>query len=172
MALTCPSSGHLSRRRFLSLLGAGVLAPLLPMLQSGGPTDWDRETDLACSIREISGKLARQPRHGARLPRINGNYDQEFKIQIRADFLYPVASCFKAWIALYYYPIPHQTNGRIKRAHRFTATIVFSSNSESGTVLADVARRAPGTGNPIEKFNNFLWTTVGMSNGQYSRDWP
>ncbi|MEZ4669113.1 MAG: hypothetical protein R3E39_14495 [Anaerolineae bacterium] len=149
-----------------------MIAPLLPLLQSGGPTDWDRETDLARSIREYLEGLFADRNMTLDFRRINGSYDQEFKIQIKADFLYPVASCFKAWIALYYYINTPSDQWQDTEGTSLYSTVVFSSNTETGVVLAEVARRRPGDANPIVKFNDFLMKTVGMASGLHSWDWP
>ncbi len=159
-----------NRRKFLQLLGAAFLVP--PFQQPTGPNDWDQETELARSIRLYLEDTFAGHEMALDFRRINAQNNQEFHIQIQADKLYPVASCFKAWIALYYYLNTARDQWADTQGTPLYSTIVFSNNTEAGTVLVDVARRAFGSGNPIEKFNNFLMQTVGMTNGMHAWEWP
>lgn len=159
----------LTRRRFLQLLGAAVLVQ--PQQPPTGPNDWSQETDLARSIREYLEESFSGWEMALDFRRVNANNNQEFIIQIQSDKLYPVASCFKAWIALYYYLYTPREQWQDTQGTPLYSTIVFSNNTEAGTTIAEVAQRAPGTGNPIEKFNDFLRTKVGMTNGMYAWNW-
>jgi hypothetical protein len=160
----------LSRRRFLKLMTAALLIP--PLQQPSGPNDWDQETELAKSIREHLESTFVGHEMALDFRRINAQNNQEFRIMIQPDKLYPVASCFKAWIALYYYLNTPREGWKDTQGTPLYSTVVFSNNTEAGTVLVDVAQRTGGTGNPIEKFNNFLMRSVGMNNGMHSWDWP
>ncbi|MCA0456505.1 MAG: hypothetical protein LCI00_21205 [Chloroflexi bacterium] len=160
---------QLTRRRFLQLLGSAALLPL--QQPPTGPNDWTQETDLARSIREFLEESFSGWEMALDFRRINANNNQEFIIQIQSDKLYPVASCFKAWIALYYYFYTPRDQWQDTQGTPLYSTIVFSNNTEAGTTLAEVANRVPGAGNPIEKFNDFLRTRVGMTNGMYSWNW-
>ncbi len=161
---------QLTRRSFLKILTAAFLVPHLQ--QPSGPNDWDQETELAKSIREyLEGTFAG---HDMALDfrRINAQNNQEFRIQIQADKLYPVASCFKAWVTLYYYLNTPKDQWKDTQGTPLYSTVVFSNNTETGTVLVDVAQRVASGGNPIQKFNNFLIRTMGMNNGMHTWDWP
>jgi hypothetical protein len=104
--------------------------------------------------------------------RINERYDEEFRIQINAFDWFPVASCFKSWVALYYYLNTPTEEWQDEPGSLLHNTVVFSNNLQAGAVLAEVSRRISNSRNPIEKFNDFLQSTVGMSNGLHSWDWP
>ncbi len=104
--------------------------------------------------------------------RINAQNNQEFRIQINAFDYYPVASCFKAWIPLYYFLNTPQDLWDDKEGSALYSTVVFSNNTQTGFMLDDVAPRVSGNKNPIEKFNDFLKHKVGMTSGLYSWDWP
>ncbi|MBL8154341.1 MAG: hypothetical protein JNM70_09170 [Anaerolineae bacterium] len=158
-----------TRRQFLKTLG---LAALVSPLRLQGPNDWDDETPLAQSIREYLETVLDGRRMTLDFRRINGDFNQEFHIQIRAYDLYPVASCFKAWLPLYYYLNTARDAWEDGENTPLYNAVVFSSNVDTGIVLAEVARRITGEANPIEKFNTFLRRRVGMANGLYSWDWP
>lgn len=160
---------HWTRRQFLKTLG---LAALVSPLRLQGPTDWDDETPLARSIREYLETVLAGRRMALDFSRINGEFNEEFRIQIRAYDLYPVASCFKAWLPLYYYLNTARDAWEDGETTSLYNAVVFSSNVDTGIVLAEVARRIGGEANPIEKFNTFLRRRVGMANGLYSWDWP
>lgn len=165
------SDFKLTRRRFLQLLGAAILVPPLQPPPTG-PNDWSQETDLARSIREYLESAFNGREMALDFRRVNANNNQEFRIQIQSDKLYPVASCFKAWIALYYYLYTPRDQWADTQGTPLYSTIVYSNNTEAGTTLAEVAERVPGTGNPIQKFNDFLRRRVGMLNGMYAWNWP
>lgn len=140
-----------------------------PALQ--GPTDWDTETPLAAQIRlYLEGVLADQ-KMALDFRRINGQHDEEFRIQINAFNYFPVASCFKAWIALYYYLNTPRQAWDDAEGSALYSTVVFSNNTQTGFVLDDVRDRARGSKNAVEKFNDFLKLTVGMNSGLYSWNW-
>jgi hypothetical protein len=160
---------HWTRRQFLKTLG---LATIVGPLRLQGPTDWDEETPLAQSIREYLETVLAGRRMALDFRRINGDFDQEFHIQIRAYDLFPVASCFKAWLPLYYYLNTAREAWEDGEDTPLYNAVVFSSNVDTGIVLSEVAQRIAGEANPIEKFNTFLRRRVGMANGLYSWDWP
>ncbi len=103
--------------------------------------------------------------------RIGATSNEEFRIQINAFDYYPVASCFKAWIPLYYYLNTPQEQWNDIEGSSLYSTVVFSNNTQTGFMLSEIAPRARGTKNAIEKFNDFLRRTVGMGSGLYSWNW-
>ncbi len=159
----------ITRRKFLQHLALVTLP--WPQQTSGGPTDWDQETELARSVREYLESVFSGRNMTLDFRRINERYDQEFRIQIKAFDWMPVASCFKAWMPLYYYLNTPPGSWDDQPGSSLYSTVVFSSNLDTGIVLADVANRIAGDRNPIEKFNDFLRETVGMANGLYTWDW-
>lgn len=156
-----------SRRTFLKLASSALA---IPFLQSG-PTDWLNETPLITSVREHLEQVFSGYNISLDFRRINARNDQEFHIQILAYDLFPVASCFKAWLPLYYYLNTPRENWNDAEGSPLYSTVVFSNNTQAGFVLNDVKDRVAGSKNPIEKFNDFLLLKVGMSSGMYSWDW-
>lgn len=157
----------LSRRQFIGLLGAGALAR--PLTAAG--LDWDAETPLVRQMREtleaaFTGRAMALDFRG-----INAAMDEEFRIQINADDIYPVASCFKAFLPLYYYLNTPPAGWQDGDGTPLYSAAVFSNNVETGTVLLDVASRLRGDANAVEKFNNFL-RRLDIQGGLYTWDWP
>jgi hypothetical protein len=163
----------ITRRAFLERSAGALLAvPFGLQLLPGVPTDWDGETPLAQSVREYLEDVFIGRKMALDFRRINDRYDEEFRIQINAFDLFPVASCFKSWLALYYYLNTPVEVWQDSQGSSLYDMVVFSNNLQAGAILAEVARRIPNSRNPIEKFNDFLQLTVGMANGLYSWDWP
>ncbi len=156
----------LNRRKFLKLLAMAV-SPVLPF--SG---DWERETPLVASIREYLESVFAGLNMALDFRRINGQQDEEFRIQLNAFSLYPVASCFKAFLALDYFLHTPQSEWASDQNSTVYRTIVFSDNTLTGVLLDEVAQRIPGRQNAIEKFNDFLHTTVGVTSGLHTWNWP
>jgi hypothetical protein len=153
----------IDRRKFLKWLGM-ILAPVAG--------DWERETPLATSIREYLESVFAGLNMALDFRRINGRQDEEFRIQINAFNLYPVASCFKAFLALSYFLHTPQDAWVYDEDSTVYRTIVFSDNTLTGVLLDEVAQRVPGDKNPLEKFNDFLHTRVGMTSGLHTWNWP
>jgi hypothetical protein len=150
----------------MGMLGVTFAQPLLAGF------DWDQESALTKQIREhLEGVFAG---HVMALDfrRINARMDEEFRIQINAFNIYPVASCFKAFLVLYYYLNTPPGGRQDTEGTPLYSTAVFSNNTETGVVLKDVATRVRGGANALEKFNNFLRFTLGIKGGLYTWDWP
>lgn len=155
----------LNRRTFLITLGAALLSR--PILAE----DWEAETPLVASIRQTLEAEFAGRKMALDFRRINPQNDEDFRVQINAADLYPVASCFKAFVALYYYYYTLPEAWQDGEGTPLYSAVVFSNNLETGTVIADVERRARGGKNAIEKFNDFL-LKIGMENGIRTWDWP
>jgi hypothetical protein len=159
---------QLTRRKFLKMAGAAMFAPpLLPLLQG----DWDTETPLAAQIRQNLEAAFAGHNMALDFRRISAENNEEFRIQINASDYYPVASCFKAWIPLYYYLNTPREQWNDTEGSPLYSTVVYSNNTQTGFMLSEIAPHARGNKNAIEKFNDFLWLTVGMSGGLYSWNW-
>ncbi len=103
---------------------------------------------------------------------INRQHDEEFRIQINASNLYPVASCFKAFLVLDYFlntPQSEWVYGEFSTVYR---TAVHSDNTATGVLLDEMAQRIPGRQNAIEKFNDFMHAIIGLSSGLHTWNWP
>ena len=95
--------------------------------------------------------------------------DELFRIQVNADRLMPVASCFKAFVVPWYYlhvPPDDQEDGPDSAMWDMA---VHSGNYFTAVVLDQVASLVPGEGNALEKFNDFL-LSIGMQNGIFAWD--
>jgi len=158
----------LSRRQFIGIFGAAALAS--PLRAVG--YDWEEESPLARQLREtLEGTFAGLSM-ALDFRRINTQMDEEFRIQINAFDIFPGASCFKAFLALYYYLNTPREIWQDAEGSPLYSTAVYSNNVETGTVLLDVAGRVKGDWNALEKFNNFLRITLGIEGGLYTWDWP
>jgi hypothetical protein len=154
------------RRNFLKLLGV-LLTPATSLF-----SDWDTETPLVTSIREHLQAVFNGLNMALDFRCINRQHDEEFRIQINASNLYPVASCFKAFLALDYFlntPQSEWVNDETSTVYR---TAVYSDNTATGMLLDEMALRIPGRENAIEKFNDFLHSVIGLSSGLHTWNWP
>jgi hypothetical protein len=159
---------RLTRRQFIGLLGAAVLTQ--PLMARA--LDWEAETPLAAQVREYLEGIFAGKTMALDFRRINTQMDEDFRIQINAFDVYPVASCFKAFLAFYYYYNTPRETWDDDVGSALYSTAVFSNNVQTGTVLQDVAGRVRGGANALEKFNNFLRFTLGIEGGLYTWDWP
>jgi hypothetical protein len=134
--------------------------------------DWEQESPSATRIRLYLESLFASRNMALDFRCIGGSsYDEQFRIQIKAFDYYPVASCFKSLVVLYYYfntPQDAWQDGENTSLYRMA---VHSSNVETGVVLDEMSRRVRGRGNAIEKFNDFLRVTVGLANGLHTWNW-
>lgn len=134
--------------------------------------DWEAENPLAKQVREYLEGVFAGKVMALDFRRINAQRDEEFRIQINAYNIYPVASCFKAFVVLYYYLNTPKAAWDDAEGSALYSTAVFSNNVQTGTVLIDVASRVFGAANALQKFNNFLRFTLGIKGGLYTWDWP
>ena len=151
----------LSRREFLKLLGAAAVTG-----------DWEQETPLVTAIREYLETVFDGLNMALDFRRINSTYDETFRIQINAFNLYPVASCFKAFLVLYYFLYTPQSEWVYDQNSVVYRTAVYSDNTLTGVLLEEISQRIPGRRNAIEKFNDFLHITMGLTSGLHRWNWP
>lgn len=164
--MTAPAA--LTRRAFLALAAALAGGAALPLWRARAQGDWSEEAPIAADMRAdleafIGGRSIALDFRG-----FDSAYAERFRIQINADSLMPVASCFKAFAVLYYYlntPPDAWDDGANTPLYRMA---VYSDNGATGVVLADVAERIPGPENAIIKFNNFLHQTMGLTSGLHT----
>jgi hypothetical protein len=143
---------------------------LFPAVRLSG--DWDRETPLVTSIHEhLEGVFGGQ-NMALDFRCMNEAHDEEFRIQINASNLYPVASCFKAFLVLDYFLDTPQSEWDYGESGIVYRTAVYSDNTATGALLDEMARRIPGRQNAIEKFNDFLHGVIGLSSGLHTWNWP
>lgn len=160
---------HLKRRHFLHLLG--TLTAAYPLAQVAAQTDWDRERPIVATMRQTLEQAFAGKDMALDLRCINDQQDLEFTIEIRPFEFFPVASCFKAFVAYYYFFSTPESEWEAGEGTNVYRMIVFSDNVATGAVLADTADRVLTSGNPIEKFNDFLFERVGIYSGLHTWDW-
>lgn len=156
----------LSRRQLLRLLGAAAA------LTAGRAVaqDWEVESPVVARIREhlawvIGGWSMTLDFRG-----FDQTFNERFRIQINADKLMPVASCFKAFAVPYYFLHTPPNEWRYDENSVLYSMAVHSNNAATGVVLDNVARRISGSDNAIVKFNNFL-RLMGLANGLHTWNW-
>ncbi len=157
------------RRTFLKLMGTGALLNLIPQIvladTAASPA---QNIQLTEAITTLIGDLE----IGLDLRRMNPDSTEQFRIQTHADELYPVASSFKCFLVLYYFWNTPQAEWQFGEDTPIRSVAVFSNNVQTGFVLDEVGRRIDYYGNAIQKFNDFLLFTLGLTNGMYSWNWP
>jgi hypothetical protein len=164
----------ISRRLLLKMLGAGAAVVSLPGMLRAAP----RRPASSVSAAELTAlendfwNAIGTLEIGLDLRRVDPASGEElFRLQINADKLYPVASCFKIFLVLYYFwhtPRAAWDYGPGSPAYR---TAVFSDNTMTAVLLDEVTKYITFYGNAIEKFNDFLIFTVEMEQGLYSWNW-
>lgn len=157
----------MNRRCFLRMIGAAALWGA----GRASAYDWYAETPLAASIRRELESVFRGLSMALDFRCINSRQDEEFRIQINAHQLFPVASCFKAFVVLYYFLNIPPNEWDADEYTPLYRMAVFSDNVATGVVLDNVSRRVSGSANAIEKFNNFLLNIVGLENGLHTWKW-
>lgn len=109
---------------------------------------------------------------GLDVRRLNSGGTELFRIQYNAFNYYPLASCFKAFLALYYLWYTARERWENGEGSPLYRVAVLSDNLATGALLAEVAQRVPGRGHALEKFNDFLTFTLFLPIGLYSWNWP
>src|SRR5690606_34010124 len=179
-------SKQLQRRQFLKMLGTGAAAPAFSTLPSlhagtttGQPSLWtparettDTQAQMIESIRASLEPLFQGKEMALEFFRIASDGREDFRIQINNHELYPIASAFKAFLALYYFVNTPREEWQYQQGSRVYSVVVYSNNGQTGHLLAEMGRRVEGPGNAIEKFNDFLLNVMGLTNGMYSWNWP
>ena len=156
----------LSRRRFLQALGVVAAAKLSPVRAQ----DWDRETTVVRQIRERLEDVIGAFNMALDFRGFDDEQNERFRIQINADNLLPVASCFKAFVVPYYFLHTPRDEWDFAESSRLYSMAVHSNNGATGAVLDEVGQRVRGNDNAIVKFNNFL-LNIGLQNGLHTWNW-
>ncbi len=145
---------QLSRRDFLKVVGAGVITHALP--------EHSKIPDSFSTVEENIDALLQNKDMALELKRFDSEGKVLYEYSRKSDELFPVASTFKLFVALYYFINTPQSEWKQEEGSDMHSMIVFSNNGKTGDVLAEVSSRVPGEGNAIEKFNDFLHEKVGM----------
>lgn len=168
----------ISRRTFLKMFGLSAAAWTLPQLPQLSSPQMRPHTDLPPNgflVSEFEGTLRRtfsDVNMTLDFRMIDLTVQEHFAVQINAEKLMPTASCFKAFVALYYFVHTPQDAWDAGEGSALYSTIVFSNNVQTGRVLVDVAARIEGFGNALQKFNDFLIYTLGMQQGLHTWGYP
>ncbi len=131
----------------------------------------DEEPPIATEIRQNLEAVLADKNMALDLRYYDNTANEHWRIQINAFSFFPVASCFKAFEALYYFLNTPRDLWQADDGSALYSAVVHSANVAAGRVLTDVAERNPAVGNPIERFNDFLRIDVGMWGGLFSWDW-
>ena len=169
----------MDRRQFLQLAGAGlfqgVFGKQLPIFQPDDPNDpdfdWYSDPPVVLDMRTALEEMIGDQKMALDFRCINHRQDELFRIQINAYDLFPVASCFKSMLVLYYFLNIPEDEWDVSQVTPLYRMAVYSDNVATGTVIDNVGRRVEGPGNVIEKFNDFLRVRVGLINGLHTWNW-
>lgn len=158
----------ISRRTLLKSAGAGLVLALLPRV---APPLAHAQTPPQVRLVDAINRAIGNRMIGFDLRRIDEEGVEQFRVQVNADRLYPVASCFKAFTVLYYcWYMPYLLWSSPDEESLLYRVAVSSSNIGTTSLLYEVAPRVPNLvpgRNAIEKFNDFLVYTLGLPNGIY-----
>jgi hypothetical protein len=152
----------ISRRQFLQGAGAGALVWFTPRFQ---PID-QLERDLAQIVgtRNIGVAVGRFAQDGDTLRDV-------YRAGINADDLRPSASCFKAWLPLYYYNFTPYPDWEDSPSSLVYSATVHSNNVATGRLIRQVGN-LQNFGNDLEKYNDFLLYGLKLEHGISSWNWP
>lgn len=177
----------LHRRDFLKMVGVSTVAPGLsrlgpfaggPLAPSAGeagrhgPTNEATQAEIIETIRGNLLPLFEGREMSLDFRRFDASGAESFRIQINPNELYPVASAFKAFLALHYFMALPRDEWNYTQGSLVYSVVVYSNNGTTGSLLYEVGRRVEGPGNAIEKFNDFLLDVMGLEYGLYSWNWP
>lgn len=108
--------------------------------------------------------IALQPKEiGLYASRFDANGNLMYRVRYNDNEPHAIASTFKAFAAFYYFMNTPEDEWEYQFAENVYSMVVYSNNTKTGNLLAEVATRIPGPGNPIEKFNDFLHNYLGVS---------
>jgi hypothetical protein len=160
---------HISRRTMLKLLIGSALVSQTPHQLLAAPgTPSSALGILRRKIERAVGNLE----IGVDLRQVDPNTGESFfHIQVNEARLYPVASCFKTWLALYYFWNTPRAEWRFDEESDVYSVVVYSNNARTGSLIYRTGERINVFGNAIEKFNDFLLFQVGLQNGLYRWSW-
>lgn len=155
----------LSRRRFLQL-------PLVG-LASWNFVQPDAELPIATRIRQNLEDIIGDLYMGVDFRCIDttDDYEEMFRVGVRSNWFYPVASCFKAFLALWYFINTPQDEWENDEFSLMYQMVVRSDNAATGFLLDEVGRRVSGPDNALVKFNDFLRVDIGMLGGLHTWNW-
>lgn len=155
----------LSRREWLRGVGAGVLLAFSPSRRVAAQDRLQRVITDAVGARNIGVDVGR-------FVRGEGDTVRElYRVGVNQQALRPTASCFKAWLPLYYYNFtPYEQWDDAEGSLPYSVT-VHSNNVSTGRLMQQVGE-LQSFGNAIEKYNDFLLYGMRLEHGINSWNWP
>ncbi len=169
------SPKRLSRREFLKTLAGGLfgtgfahnlVAPRTAAAQSIPPNGFVVSA-MEGALRRAFGDYSM----ALDLRMLDFQVQEHFALQLNAERLLPTASCFKAFLVLYYFMNTPPEAWDAAEGSTIYSVGVYSNNRLTGTLLQDVGQRISGYGNALEKFNDFLIYTLAMQQGLHTWAW-
>ncbi len=151
-----------SRRDFLRGAGAGLLTWFAPRFQA--VDGLQREINRLVSTRNIGVDVARFLLDGDEVREV-------YRAGISQDALRPTASCFKAWLPLYYFNFTPRDDWQDDPDGLVYKVAVHSNNVATGQLMQQVGA-LQNFGNDIEKYNDFLQYGMQLEHGLSSWNWP
>lgn len=159
----------INRRQFIRTCLNGAMLTLFPNLLHADVASPPGDTPGLA--REIINRIGTRE-IGLDLRRMDAQGGEVFRVQINADALYPMASCFKAFLVLYYYWYIPRDLWLDAPGTPLHSVAVYSNNVQTGVLLDRVGQRLNYFGNAIQKFNDFGLYTLGLRNGLHSWNYP
>ncbi len=142
-----------------------MMLPFLALVQ-----DWSEDTATTVSMRASLEQVFAGLNMALDFRGIDSKQDEVFRIQINAEQLMPVASCFKAFVVPYYLSNTPRDEWETGPNSLLYSMAVHSNNEATGIVLENVAQRVRGQSNAIVKFNDYL-RYIGIRNGLHTWNW-
>lgn len=180
---------RLHRRQFLKLLGAGaagasvfglgqVEQALAHNADTLSPVRYDVSTagmtkqDMIAMFRAELDSIFAGREMALDFRRINEDGAEDWRFQINAEELYPVASAFKAFVVMYYFFTVPPEDWYFANDSDVYRMAVFSNNKLTGHVIYDVGQFIEDDSrNCIEKYNDFCTNVLGIRHGLFSWNW-
>lgn len=152
-----------SRRAFLRGVASGMVGWFAPGFPNGSTITLQQDLDAIVGEANIGIDVMRLLWKGEQLHEV-------YRLQKNPAQLFPSASCFKAWLAPYYYTFVPTDEWQDQDGTPLYNAIVNSNNTETGVVLATVGE-FQSFGNAIQKFNDYLQTDLLLQHGIYNWNW-
>ncbi len=157
-----PEKPTVTRREFLRGAGAGLLTWFAPRFQVVDALQ--REINALVGARNIGVDVARFALDGDTVREV-------YRVGINQDALRPTASCFKAWLPLYYFNFTPYEDWRDDPDALVYKVAVHSNNVATGQLMQQVGA-LQNFGNDLEKYNDFMLYGMKLEHGISSWNWP
>lgn len=143
-----------TRRQMLGLMACSAVGAVLPRpTGSFGPPE-KRNASLVLALKRQLEEAFAGNDIGFCFAYLSRDPEQSFEITIQPDRVYPVASAFKAAVALYYFMNTPPSEWYYTEGSDMYSMAVYSNNLTTARVMHEVAKRL-NQRNPIQAFNDF-----------------